>query len=277
VDSQSKVKSLSREVEGGPSERLLLVKPLAEATERGATGDRTFHMSDDHKNPVISESFSILRSRLLGVRRKLGLKSVILTSAEAGDGKTLVATNLAISLGQLGSRRVLLIDGDLRTGEATRILKVRHLPGLADFLQQKKPFEAVVHPTDFPSLSVVPTGLVPKTALAALLEGPRWSEFLEQARQTFDFILVDSLPASAPVADLEPLAEPCEAILIVVRIRHTHREALKRVAARLDQRKFLGVVINNSNEIYHYDYDYYGLRPDNPDGRGGNGRKQVKT
>jgi capsular exopolysaccharide synthesis family protein len=265
VDSQSRLKSLAREVEGGSSQRVVLVRPLAAAREGAATTDLTFPMRDDLRNPVISESFSILRSRLLGVRRKLGLRSVILTSAEVGDGKTLVATNLAISFGQLSITRVLFVDGDLRTGEATRILKVRHLPGLVDFLQQTKPFEAVVHPTEFASLSVVPTGLVPKTPLPSMLEGPRWSEFLGQARQNFDLIVVDSLPASAPVADLELLAEPCEAILIVVRIRHTHREALKRVAARLDQRKFLGVVINNSNEVYRYDYDYYGLRSHNTD------------
>jgi capsular exopolysaccharide synthesis family protein len=219
---------------------------------------------ENHNNIVALESFGILRSRLLSVHKKLGIQSVVITSAEAGDGKTIVACNIAMSLGQLGNKRVLLVDGDLRAGHATRILKLRHLPGIGDFLQGDKPFEAVIHMTGFPSLSIAPTGLVRKQALPEILEGPRWSEFLEQAKQSFELIIVDSLPASAPIADLELLATPCDAILLVVHMRRTHRAALKRASGRLDPKKFLGVIINNSDEIYDYDYRYYGLRSQEP-------------
>jgi capsular exopolysaccharide synthesis family protein len=218
------------------------------------------HQSNgDYNNLVVSEAFSVLRSRLLSVHNKLGIKSVVITSAESGDGKTLVSTNIAMSLAQLGNKRILLVDGDLRAGDATRILNLKNLPGVADVLLAKKSFEDAIHVVGFPDLSVAPTGVIPKHALPEILEGPRWAEFLEQAKKRFDLIIVDCLPASAPVADLELVTAPCDAILMVVYMRQTHRAALKRARARLDAKKFLGVVINNCDEIYRYDYSYYGL------------------
>jgi len=210
-----------------------------------------------HNNLVVSESFSILRSRLLKVHNKLGIKSVVITSAESGDGKTVVAVNLAMSLAQLGSKRILLIDGDLRAGDTTRILNLKYQPGIADFLQGNKGFEAVIHVVGSPSLSIAPTGFVPNRVLPEILEGPCWSEFLEQAKEKFDLIIVDCLPASAPVADVELVTAPCDAILLVVYMRHTRREALKRATARMDSKKFLGIILNNSDEIYKHDYSYY--------------------
>jgi len=218
----------------------------------------------DHNNLVVSEAFSVLRSRLLNVQKKLGIKSVVFTSAESGDGKTLVATNLAMSLAQLASKRILLVDGDLRAGDATRILNLQNSPGVVDFLLGNKPFESAIHVVGFLHLSIAPTGSIPKHALPEILEGPRWAEFLEQAKARFDLVIVDCLPASAPVADLELMTAPCDAILIVVFMRQTHRAALKRATARLDTKKFLGVVINNCDEIYRYDYTYYGLNSQGP-------------
>jgi Mrp family chromosome partitioning ATPase len=218
----------------------------------GATqirNDPDFPLVLDHKHQVATESFSILRSRLLNVHNKLGTRSVVITSGEAGDGKTLVATNLALSLGQLGSKRILFVDGDLRAGTATRVLNLKHLPGLGDFLQGRRSFESVVHVTEFPALSIVPTGLVPSKACPQILEGPKWTEFI-----------VDSLPLSAPVADLELLTAPCDAILFVVYMRQTNRRALQRVTSRLDPKKFLGIIVNNADEIYDYDYNYYTIR-----------------
>jgi capsular exopolysaccharide synthesis family protein len=216
------------------------------------------------RHKIVSEAFSILRSRMLSVHNKLGIKSVVVTSAESGDGKTLVATNLAMSIAQLATKRVLLVDGDLRAGDVTRILKLKDLPGVADFLSGSKQFENVIHVVGFPHFSIAPTGLLPKHALPEILEGPRWNKFLEQAKERFDLVIVDCVPASAPVADLELVTAPCDAILMVVFMRQTHRTALKRATARLDAKKFLGVVINNCDEIYKYDYSYYGLDSQTP-------------
>jgi capsular exopolysaccharide synthesis family protein len=262
VESQTKLKITSSEEKNSGSDGARSIKSSGSGGAK-FLADPNFPLVLDHGNQMASESFSILRSRLLSVHNKTGIQSIVITSAESGDGKTLVAANLALSLGQIGTKRVLLIDADLRAGAATRLLKLKQLPGLGEFLQGRRPFEAVVHPTGFSSLSIAPTGLVAQNTLPQILESPRWSEFIEQAKQKFDLIIVDSLPASAPVADLELLAAHCDAFLFVVQMRQTHRDALKRAVLRLDPKKFLGIVINNAFEIYNYDYDYYRVRSGN--------------
>jgi len=262
VESQTKLKITPLEDKNGGPDGARGIKSSGSGGAK-LQEDPNFPLVLDHSNQMAAESFSILRSRLLSVHNKTGIQSIVITSAESGDGKTLVAANLALSLGQIGTKRVLLIDADLRAGAATRLLKLKQLPGLGEFLQARKPFEAVVHSTGFSSLSIAPTGLVAQNMLPQILESPRWSEFIEQAKQKFDLIIVDSLPASAPVADLELLAAHCDAFLFVVQMRQTHRDALKRAVLRLDPKKFLGIVINNAFEIYKYDYDYYRVRSGN--------------
>jgi|GEM_PF-4425461 len=223
-----------------------------------------FPLVADPSHVEAAQAFSILRSRLLSLHKKIGARSIIITSSDVGDGKTMVAANLALSLGELGSKRVLLVDGDLRAGSATRVLKLNHLPGMGEFLQGRRQFDAVVHPTKYPNLSVAPTGLVPKNTLPAILENSRWPEFVEMAKEKFDLIIVDSVPVSAPVADLELLLSCCDGYLLVVHMRQTRRQSLKRVNARLDAKKCFGVILNNDDELYDYDHEYYYVRPKTP-------------
>jgi capsular exopolysaccharide synthesis family protein len=259
VEHQSVLKITSpKESSGATGTAKQVGMPTTGSTQ--IKSDPRFPLVLDHNHQVATESFSILRSRLLNVHNKLGTRTVVITSAEAGDGKTLVATNLALSLGQLASKRILFVDGDLRAGTATHVLRMRNLPGLGDYLQGRRSFDSVVHVTEFPALSIAPTGLVPDKALPHMLEGPRWAEFLEQAKLKFDLIIIDSLPLSAPVADLELLTAHCDAILFVVYMRRTNRQALQRVTSRLDAKKFLGIIVNNADEIYDYDYNYYAKR-----------------
>jgi capsular exopolysaccharide synthesis family protein len=241
------------------------------ASRAGSTGSSTvprveanFPLVVDPSHIEAAQAFSILRSRLLSLHKKAGIRTVIITSSDVGDGKTMVATNLALSLGELGSKRILLVDGDLRAASATKILKMNHLPGMGDFLQGKRQFDAVIHPTQFQNLSVAPTGLVPKNTLPAILEGPHWPEFIEQAKAKFDLIIIDTVPVSAPVADLELLMAPCDGYLLVVHMRQTRRPGLKRVNVRLDAKKCLGAILNNDNELYDYAHEYYYVRPKNP-------------
>jgi capsular exopolysaccharide synthesis family protein len=259
----SKAKPISSKVAAIPAQ------DGSSSTEKGSREPQiqsgpNFPLVLDNNHVEAIESFSILRSRLLNVHNRLGTRSVLITSPEAGDGKTLAATNLALSFGQLASKRILLVDGDLRVAAVSQIFGLKQAPGVADFLQRKTlTLEAVLHPTGFPALSVTPAGLIPKNtlpALPAILEGARWREFIEQAKEKFDLIIVDSPPASVPVADLEILAMPCDAFLLVVHMRKTKREALRRVISRLDLKKLLGVVLNNADEIYDYNYGNYDLR-----------------
>jgi protein-tyrosine kinase len=211
-------------------------------------------------DPVLlgaTEHFGVLRSRLLSAHNKAGLRSLILTSPEKEEGKSLICTNLAITLGQLGKPRVLLVDGDLRVRGVTELLGIQNHLGVGDYLQGKAEFADCIRATEYASLSIAPVGNVEEDSLPSLLEGPRWPSFLQRAKEEFDLIIVDSVPITAPIADFELLSAPCDAVLLAVQLRKTSREALDLAAGRLDK-KLMGVIINNAQAGSGYYSYYYG-------------------
>lgn len=208
----------------------------------------------DPEQRAAAEHFAVLRARLLNACNKSHFRSVVITSPQQQDGKSFTSVNLAISLAQLQQIRILLIDGDLRLGGVTRMLGLKKSTGLADFLQHWAPFEECVKATTLSRLNVAPAGNVVGDSLPAILEGARWPEFIQKAKQEFDLIVVDSVPVSAPIADFELLLNPCDAALLVVQVRKTAREALS-VAADQMQGKLLGVIVNNKE--LRVDSDYY--------------------
>jgi capsular exopolysaccharide synthesis family protein len=208
----------------------------------------------EHKD--VAESFSILRTRLLNARAKSGLCSVLITSAQKQEGKSLICMNLAISLASLARDRVLLVDGDLRMQGITRLLSLQGQSGLGEFLQGRASFDACIRSTSLPQLSITTAGDVDEERLPAILEGPRWLEFIEQAKREFGLIIVDSVPVSAPIADFELLLASCDAALLVVQLRKTKWEALELVSNRMNG-KLLGLVVNNTDpppDFEHYPY-----------------------
>jgi len=210
---------------------------------------------------IAQEAFGILRSRLLKAH-ETGLQAILFTSAEQGEGKTVMAVNAAMSLAQLGQKRILLIDGDLRVCGVTEFLSLGGRPGLSEWLRKEKPLEAVLHATNLPNLSIVPAGHTPEGMLPEALEGSRWSEFIATMKEKFDLILVDSLPVSAPVVDLELLLAPCDAYLVTVQIGKTSRNSMRKLAHWADPQKLLGIIVNNADKLSDgsYHYGYYGAK-----------------
>jgi capsular exopolysaccharide synthesis family protein len=207
----------------------------------------------DPTQKVAAEHFGVLRSRLLSACNKSDFHSVVVTSPQTKDGKSFTSLNLAISLAQLNQLRILLIDGDLRLNGLTQILGLKEQTGLADFLLHWAPFEECVRPTALSHLYVAPAGNVGEESPPTLLEGSRWPEFILKAKQDFDLVIVDSVPVSAPIADLELLLKACDAAILVVHIRKTTREAMD-LAANQMHGKLLGVVVNNKESRPDFDY-----------------------
>lgn len=213
----------------------------------------TYPLIVDPEQRAAAEHFGILRARLLNARNKSGIRSVLISSPQRQDGKTFTALNLAISLAQLQQMRVLLVDGDLRLKGITGNLGLEERTGLADFLQDWASFQDCVKRTTLPHLFIAPTGNVSAELLPAILEGTRWPDFIEKGKQEFDFVIVDSVPVSAPIADFELLLNACDTSLLVVHVRKTTREAMNLTMNRM-QGKLLGVVVNNKEIEKDYDY-----------------------
>ena len=223
--------------------------------------DASYPLLVDQEQVVASEHFSVLRSRILNLQAKSGMRSLIIASAQKGEGKSLISTNLALSLAQLERHRILLVDGDLRVKGVSQLLGLGEERGLSDFLRGEAEIESCIRRTSLPYLCVTGAGTQSEECLPAILEGSKWPEFLERAREVADLIVVDSVPIAAPIADYELLSAACDAALLIVHLRKTSREALSLALQQMDS-KLIGVVINNQEPRIGFDYYsyYYGKK-----------------
>jgi capsular exopolysaccharide synthesis family protein len=210
-----------------------------------------------HSLQSAEEAYRALRTRLFRLRATSELRSIIVTSSVPGEGKTLTSLNLALCCSQLKDVRVLLIDGDIRTGGLTRALRSAPSPGLADILSGQCDAESAVSESNHPNLYVCGSG---STALspAELYAGRRWQEFIAWCSGSFHLVIVDSPPIMT-LSDVELMTAACDGVLLAVRARHTRRDVLKRFASQIDAKKFLGIVYNFS-EGAHHEYHYAGKK-----------------
>jgi protein-tyrosine kinase len=206
---------------------------------------------------LAAEAYRDLRTRLLRIQEQRGFRSVVISSAVPGEGKTVTTLNLALCCAQLPEQRVLVIDGDLRTGGLTTRLGRLPAPGLGEILMGTASYERAIMLTDTTNLHVLGAG-ASTASPAALYSGERWKEFITWCAENFSLVLVDS-PPIAPLADFEQIAACCDAVLAVVRSHHADAEIVTRAAQTIDPQKLIGVVLNAStSDSSYYGYDYYG-------------------
>lgn len=195
-------------------------------------------------------------------KKKLG-KVVLVTSACQLDGKTFLSSNLSL-LFALEDKNVLLIDGDLHKAKVTRIHGMKEKPGLGDLRDGPLKLSEIVHPTKDPFLSVLPAGKrVPSPA--SIIENPHLPALLQEARERYDVILIDSAPMLS-VADAGVLARLCDQVVVAVRSRVTRQsqaqrtaEVLKRVGAKDCVYVLNGVSAADARyDGYYYGYPYEG-------------------
>jgi capsular exopolysaccharide synthesis family protein len=204
--------------------------------------------------PVVLESFRSIRAQL--TRSMKGERtSIVITSPEPRDGKSLVSANLAISFAS-ARRTTLLIDGDMRRGNAHQLFDVPSAPGIADYLSGDAGLSEIIRATDVPGLVLVPRGNI-RGFDPDRLEGPELQSLLEAVRQRFDVVICDSPPLGAgPDAFL--FGEQCDQALLVMRTGATEREVTK---ARLEASMYfdfplVGAVLNDVPDSAPY-YRYY--------------------
>src|ERR1035438_7827286 len=196
---------------------------------------------------VLAESFrSTLASILYTGENGNRPRVIALTSANPREGKTTVASNLALALAEIG-RRVLLIDGDLRKPRLHEIFKVSNEWGLSDLLDGTKPpegSEAMVAGTGYRDLYVLPAGSV-ASSISNLLHSPRALELLKRMRQEFDMVIIDT-PPMLQIPDARVLGRLADGVILVVRSARTTKETAATASQRLvdDGTRVLGTVLN---------------------------------
>jgi tyrosine-protein kinase Etk/Wzc len=221
------------------------------------TGNQTFSVG--------IEAFRNLRTGLIWSDGGESLRTLVVTSAAPGEGKTMTAANLAVTLAYDGLR-VLLVDCDIRRPRVHGLFQLPRAPGLMELLRASSDPEApqprAIRETPVARLSVLTCGALPVNA-ANLLSGTRMRVLLRELQEQFDIIVLDTPPVLA-TADASIVASLTDGVLLVVRAGTTDKNAAQRAYQQLANvgARVVGTVLNDpGGEVakegdYYYPYDY---------------------
>jgi polysaccharide biosynthesis transport protein len=210
------------------------------------------------RHSVAAEAYRLLRTNLIFSDANRPPRTITVTSASPGEGKTVTAANLAVAFAQQGIG-ALLIDADLRRGRLHELFRVPQGPGLTQVLQGRSTLEEVTRPSGQQGLSIVTTGPLPADP-GELLTSELMAEVLEQAARLHGVVIIDTGPLLA-VSDASVIASRTDATVLVVRAGQTKEDEAKIAMAQLVAvgANVVGVVLNDRDaEMNRYGDVYYG-------------------
>jgi capsular exopolysaccharide synthesis family protein len=202
---------------------------------------------------LAAEQYRLLRTRVTRAENGRPCRAIIITSPNKGDGKSLTAANLALTIAQDPQQRVLLFDADLRRPSIHHLFGISETPGLSDVLMGGATLDEALVTIPEHRLTVLPSGLIP-TQPAELLGSQGMRRVLEALRSRFDRILID-MPPVAPLADVAIASTMADGVLMIVRAGVTPKPAIERALAGVEGAKVLGLVLNDagaSGSSYRY-------------------------
>jgi len=178
------------------------------------------------------------------------------TSSRAQEGKSTIASNVAINFAQLGTSTVL-IDADLERLTMGRVAGISERPGVADFLREEVSWEEIINRSEFERLAMISAGTKPSAA-PALLASPRFATLVAKAREEFPITIVD-VPPVFPVADVALVARVIRKFLLIIRAGVVGQQELERAVRTLKQvgGDVMGLVLNCAEFAETYGYGYY--------------------
>jgi capsular exopolysaccharide synthesis family protein len=205
-----------------------------------------------------ADQYRMLRHVVERLRHESGCQVFGITSAGAGDGKTVTTLNLAGSLAQSAGSRVLVVCADLHRETVTGYLGLAQLrsPGLAEVIvNEQYGLEQVVVRLDALNVSILPAGEAQMRSYE-LLASARFESLIAEARRRYDYVLIDTPPV-APLADCRLLARSVDGFIVVVAANKTPRKLLAEALGLLEPAKVLGVVFNGDEQPVSPYYGYY--------------------
>jgi protein-tyrosine kinase len=210
---------------------------------------------DDAMMPACREQYRKLAAALHQAQRANGYKVMMVASAVAGEGKSLTATNLALTLAESYRRNVLLIDGDLRRPSLHTVFQVDGAPGLSDGLISREETSLPLHRLG-QRLTLLPAGRPTSDPIGALTSD-RMRRLVEEAREVFDWVIIDTPPVGL-LTDAALLSSMADGVVLVVKAESTPYEMASRAVDALGRDRLMGVVLNRATEHAHRgNYDYY--------------------
>jgi succinoglycan biosynthesis transport protein ExoP len=212
-----------------------------------------------HKQSGMSpdaEAYRILRTNIEFNRKNPEDNSITVVSGGAGEGKSTTLVNLAYVCAQ-GGYTTLMVDADLRRPRLHTFFDINNSVGLTNYLTTDLALEDVILQTPVDNLYFLPSGILPADA-AGILNSRRMSELLQDVKQRFDLVLVDSPPILG-VSDAAVLASEVDLTMVVVQHRKLPRNMLLRVKQAVENvgGQVIGVVLNNVDVRSDSQYQYY--------------------
>jgi exopolysaccharide/PEP-CTERM locus tyrosine autokinase len=207
-----------------------------------------------------AEQYKMLRSQLLFPMGKSPPRTIMVTSAIPGEGKSTVASNLAISIAQGKKEHVLLIECDLRRPSLAKLFGMRISKGLTTYLMEEDELSNLLHKTQIEGLTLLVGGRKPMNPYE-LVASQLMVDLLEEVKNRYEdrYIILDSPPAQV-AAETGVLSKFVDGIVFVVRYGRTSRKVVQETLEKIDTDKLLGVVFNGFEGKYtsEYYYKYYG-------------------
>jgi capsular exopolysaccharide synthesis family protein len=208
-------------------------------------------------DPFYYELVKGLRAKIEYKMDTLNLRVLAVSSAVAGEGKTLMAIQLAANMASTGRKKVLLIDMDLRKSNIAKELRITQNPGLSEFLTGSVPKEKLIRNSVVPGLSVIVGGKTISSP-ADMLAGEKFRSLLRELREQFDVVILDT-PPILPVPDAVTISEQVDAFILLFRFNHTPHQLFRQAIEELGERKIMGVVLNGEEKKRDkYYHKYYG-------------------
>jgi len=210
----------------------------------------------DGGSPAVEE-YKKLRTHILYSLKKQSGNTILITSPNLGDGKTLTAINLAITMSEVRSITALLVDADFRNPSIHKYLNIKPGLGLSDYLTKGTPLEKIILRVGNNKLSYIPAGNSLKNP-SEWLDSSKMHAFIDEIKSRYEnrIIIFDSSPI-LPVTDALLLSKNIDVVVIVGYINKTPKDDLKKAIDFIGKEKILGVVLNGSKEIGKKYYHYY--------------------
>jgi capsular exopolysaccharide synthesis family protein len=206
-------------------------------------------------NSVIAENFRLLRSNIEFFQISNPIKTLLITSPSQGNGKTTIATNLALSISQ-GEQDIVLVDADLRRPNVHTGLKMAKEPGLSDVIRNKAEIQGVVRQPKSHNINVITAGTIPPN-VTEVVGSKRISSILARLKDSFELVIVDAPPLI--ISDSFNLASKVDAMILVMVPGETTIDQAKAIKEQLDraEARVLGVVFNKLSEQMAHGYGDY--------------------
>jgi capsular exopolysaccharide synthesis family protein len=230
-------------------------------------GRQELPLLDNPYSPVTT-SFEMLQTNLGFTLSDKELRVILLTSSNPGEGKSFVAANLALAAAHVG-RRVLLVDADMRRSRQHRVWEIPNLLGLSNILAGQTQLKNAVQEVS-PQVNMLPAGKIPPNPVT-LLDSQRMADLIAEARNDYDFVIIDTPPLTA-VTDPLIVGKYVDGLLLVVHLGKVEYSAVKSSKSLLNHGKvpILGMAVNGISEEsgyggYYYYKGYYGDKIESKD------------